>query len=163
MGAGRVDLEQWRKQLILQASDLRAEIESRRQALEVLDQKIDLLQKLTELEGEQEESRLPRHHVSESQAVTDGMLFDRLGIEDAVFKVLDGAREPLHISEIRKRLVDGGARIPGRGDDANIIVRLRNHPERFVRTARGTYGLKSWGLEEMRSTRRGSRSGRSAK
>jgi hypothetical protein len=75
-------------------------------------------------------------------------------LEDAVEELLRAAGEPLHISKIRETLVAQGVPIPGRGDDANIIVRLRRFEDRFTRTARGTYGLAEWGIPALRSKTR---------
>jgi hypothetical protein len=74
-------------------------------------------------------------------------------LEDQVARVLQGAGAPLHISKIRQALIDAGVPLPGRGDEANIIVRLARDTERFVRTGRGTYGLKEMGAVEVRPTR----------
>jgi hypothetical protein len=84
-------------------------------------------------------------------------------LEEAVASILGEAGAPLHVSDIRTRLISAGVRIPGKGDDANIIVRLRKAPDQFTRTARGTYALASWGLpslDQNASRRRKTRSGR---
>jgi hypothetical protein len=70
-------------------------------------------------------------------------------LEAAVEQILREAGEPLHISSIRQILLDRRVPIPGRGDDANIIVRLRRLNQQFMRTARGTYGLTEWGLPAL--------------
>jgi hypothetical protein len=83
-------------------------------------------------------------------------------LEDAVEELLREAGKPMHIAVIREQLNVRGIQIPGRGDEANIIVRIRKVPDRFTRTARGTYALPEWGIPEMttksarakRSTRR---------
>jgi hypothetical protein len=81
-------------------------------------------------------------------------------LEDAVEEILHAAGAPLHISDIRERLMEQGVPIPGRGDDANIIVRLRRFEGRFTRTARGTYGLSEWGIPALKSkTRKQRRTG----
>jgi hypothetical protein len=74
-------------------------------------------------------------------------------IEDHVASLLEAEGAPLHITDIRNTLIERGVPLPGRGDEANIIVRLRRATDRFVRTGRGTYGSVSWGLEEVSPTR----------
>jgi hypothetical protein len=74
-------------------------------------------------------------------------------LEAAVETILTEAGTPLHISTIRERLIERGVAIPGRGDDANIIVRIRKPGTQFTRTARGTYALASWGLPSVDKAR----------
>jgi hypothetical protein len=62
--------------------------------------------------------------------------------------------EPMHIGALRDVLIERGIPLPGRGDEANIIVRLRRDDTRFTRTGRGTYGLTAWGLPAVAPTRR---------
>ena len=57
----------------------------------------------------------------------------------------------MHISDIRSSPLEKGIPIPGRGDEANVIVRLRRLEDRFTRTARGTYGLAEWKLPALAS------------
>jgi hypothetical protein len=85
-------------------------------------------------------SHLPRQKVSD--------------IEVHIERLLEGAGKPMHISDIRQALIDQGVPLPGRGDEANIIVRLRRASDRFSRTGRGMYGLPSWGLPEVKPTRK---------
>jgi hypothetical protein len=76
-------------------------------------------------------------------------------LENAVEELLRAAGEPLHISSIRSALLTRCVPIPGRGDEANIILRLRRVEDRFTRTARGTYGLAEWGIPALkRKTRK---------
>jgi hypothetical protein len=78
-------------------------------------------------------------------------------LELAVEHILRDAGSPLHISTIRAQLVERGVPIPGRGDDANIIVRISQLEDRFTRTARGTYGLAEWGMAALPRVTRGKR------
>lgn len=75
-------------------------------------------------------------------------------VEDHMEAVLTDAGEPMHISALRQALIERGVPLPGRGDEANIIVRLRRDERRFTRTGRGTYALAAWGLPAVAPTRR---------
>lgn len=75
-------------------------------------------------------------------------------LEGEVERLLEQTGEPMHISVVRQALLDRGVPLPGRGDEANIIVRLRRLPERFTRTGRGTYGLARWGIPEATPVQR---------
>jgi hypothetical protein len=76
------------------------------------------------------------------------------GMEDHVEAILRDNGEPMHIAALRDALIERGVPLPGRGDEANIIVRLRRDEARFTRTGRGTYGLSAWGLPAIAPTRR---------
>lgn len=74
-------------------------------------------------------------------------------LEVGVEKILAAAGEPMHISRIRAQLINDGIPIPGKGEDANVIVRI-SADERFCRTSRGTYALTSWGIPAMAPPKR---------
>lgn len=72
--------------------------------------------------------------------------------EDAIEEMLKQNGGPMHIADLRSALIANGRAIPGRGTEANIIVRLARASKRFTRTARGVYGL-SGGAEEVSAVR----------
>ena len=94
-----------------------------------------------------------RHESTPKSKAANGAAGDASTVEDHVEQMLRSANEPVHISKIRQALVDAGVPLPGRGDEANIIVRLARDTGRFVRTGRGTYGLVALGATEVRPTR----------
>lgn len=160
----RPDLESltaWRTSLVNRIVALRSEIASRQGELSRVEESLNLVSRLIEVEGG-----------GPDLGGSNGLLLDDPGIssedgrrvsldlEDAVETILAAAGEPLHISQIREELVLRGVPIPGRGDDANIIVRIGRVKERFVRTGRGTYALVSWGLPSLPAQRRQARSKR---
>jgi hypothetical protein len=154
-------LSVWQATLTRQAESLRAEIRARQTDLAQVEERLSLVTKLIEVEtralaghpetmGEAAPAAgAARPAQSAREASPD--------LEDAVEEILRASGEPLHISKIREALVARGAPIPGRGDDANIIVRLRRSDDRFTRTARGTYGLSEWGIPPLASKTRKSR------
>jgi len=152
----RGQLSAWREALQRQADELRAEIQAKHAQLTQIDERLELVRRLVELPEAGLSSSPPRPPVDpiEGNPTMEPSRFTADGgypeLETGVIQILRQAGAPLHISEIRRQLLERRVAIPGRGDDANIIVRLsRTH--RFTRTARGTYGLVDWGLPRLPS------------
>ena len=76
------------------------------------------------------------------------------GLLDSCERIIRDRGQPVHISELLPALNEAGVAIPGRGTDANVIVRLRRAPDRFVRTGRGMYALPEFGLHEAPTKRK---------
>lgn len=151
----------WAKGLKERVAALRQEITDKQNQLSRAEEQLNLLTRLLDLEvgqnsgGSQVLKDDVQPHVSNERS-------DRLAgsdIGDAVASVLKAAGEPRHISIIRQALIDRGVAIPGKGDAANIIVRI-SPDQRFVRTARGTYSLAEWGLPTLASIRKRARRNR---
>lgn len=150
------DLERvaaWQEALARQVEELRVEISSKQDELAQLEERLSLVTRLLKVERraqhtgpESSGEDLPLPGPSGS-TLSAGSGSD--GLEDAVEEILRASGEPLHISTIREALLTRGVPIPGRGDDANIIVRLRRLRDRFTRTARGTYGLAEWDIPPL--------------
>jgi hypothetical protein len=154
-------LRAWSASLSQEVEHLRVQLEQIQHALAEAEEKQALVQRLLELDGEVPELLLTskgRPDTAEAASLGDGLGPAPAGsgggqsLEDAVVSILRASGQPLHVSDIRARLIADGIRIPGRGDDANIIVRLRKIPEQFTRTARGTYALADWGLPSLDSS-----------
>jgi hypothetical protein len=149
---GEVDLDTlsaWKTTLTSQAEGLRAEIRMRQTDLARVEERVALVTKLIEVETRAQVA-IPEQNdeiisgvapASPAGMPTPASAPD---LEGAVEKILRAEGKPLHISNIQEALVAQGVPIPGRGDEANIIVRLRRFEDRFTRTARGTYGLTEW-------------------
>lgn len=161
---GAPDLESlsaWQTALSRQVQDLQSDIRAKQSTLAKVEERLLLVTKLIDVEtrtandkGEpiaktQVEASRPR--MSSDKATGSGAPPD---LEQAVEEILRTAGAPLHISVIRAELIEQQVPIPGRGDDANIIVRLRRFEDRFTRTARGTYALAEWGLPALASKTR---------
>jgi hypothetical protein len=155
-GAADLDsLSAWQTALTRQAEDLRREISTKQADLATTEERLSLVTKLIDVEtrargGSPERSDkmgTPERRTPDMPART-AVTAD---LEQAVEEILRAAGAPLHISEIRTTLINQEVPIPGRGDDANIIVRLRRFEDRFTRTARGTYGLAEWGIPALAS------------
>ncbi len=142
------DLQAWVDALTSEAEAIRQDIAAKRQILDRIDERLSLAKQLVELERGTDPSDSTEANAAvrrsplaepESNRQTDGS-----NLEDEVELILADANSPLHISRIRELLIERGVPIPGRGDDANIIIRLTKDNERFNSTARGTYALTAW-------------------
>jgi len=144
-------LRDWEAAAQREVDQLSAELAAVQQRLTAAREQVELLGRLIRL-TEQE----PRGSASIATPATSDWSV-RADLEGYVEQVLEAAAKPMHISDIRHALIERGVPLPGRGDEANIIVRLSRASETFTRTARGTYALASWGLPSMpprRSRRR---------
>jgi hypothetical protein len=149
-------LHQWATAVEKEIEKTRGEIAPLDQRLKAALEKLDLIRRLIRLtEGVQ----------LASQTVTEtgsSVSTERVGsppggkqdLEAHLEQILGEVGKPMHISEIRQTLVERAVPLPGRGDEANIIVRLRRAPERFRRTGRGMYALAALGLEAVPPARR---------
>lgn len=158
-------LENWRKQLAQEAERLGDEISERSQKLSIVNEKLALVGQLLELGGRKTAVQDQAPKAPECGLQGTPSRIDTPSLEETVERVLNDAGKPLHVSKLREGLKELGCPIPGRGDDANIIVRLRAAPDRFTRTARGTYALSNWGIPELKpkARRLRSKSARSSK
>jgi hypothetical protein len=162
---GPLDVEKlaaWEATLAHRAENVRGVISGKQAELAQLEEQLALVRRLREIEAQGPES----HAESDGEAPRtgdpggkvagsgDGTPEAPIELEAAVEEILRERGNPLHISDIREALLVRGVPIPGRGDDANIIVRLRRLDQRFTRTARGTYALAEWGLEPLSTSRK---------
>jgi len=77
-------------------------------------------------------------------------------VERAAVAVLEETGKPIHISDLRRALLQKGVPIPGKGTDANVIVYLARS-DAFCRVGKGLYALRAWGVPEVPPRRRRSR------
>lgn len=149
-------LQQWAAAIEKEIERIRGDIAPLEQSLETAQERLDLIRRLIRLtEGTQTAPRrAARSHKSLSSGDTAPAPAGKQDLETHLEKILSEAGKPMHISEIRQALVDLAIPLPGRGDEANIIVRLRRAPQRFTRTGRGMYALAALGLNAIPPTRR---------
>jgi hypothetical protein len=144
-------LRDWEAAAQREVDQFSAELAAVQQRLTAAREQVELLGRLIRL-TEQE----PRGSVSIATPATSDWSV-RADLEGYVEQVLEAAGGPMHIRDIRRALIERSVPLPGRGDEANIIVRLSRASKTFTRTARGTYALASWGIPAMpprRSRRR---------
>jgi hypothetical protein len=134
---------------------LKAEISPLQQRLESARERLDLINRLVRLtEGANSKANRSAATPAAPNDKANTNSPAKHGLEAHLESILNEAGKPVHISEIRQILVDRAVPLPGRGDEANIILRLRRAPERFTRTGRGTYALASLGLPQVPPSKR---------
>lgn len=137
-------LQAWSEEIKREIAEINACIAPLQQRLEAAHEKLDLVQRIRHLmvPGDSSDAVNPK-------AISASPQVNALpGIEERIEEVLRSSGKPMHIQDIRSSLIQMGAPLPGRGDEANIILRLRRATDRFVRTERGTYGLTTWNIPE---------------
>ena len=137
-------LQAWAETIEQEIKQITSEILPLQQRLDAAHEKLDLVRRLIHLSTSNAVSLVG--NVATAPAPLQTVTLP--GIEDHIEKVLRSQGKPVHISEIRASLIQMGVPLPGRGDEANIILRLRRANDRFVRTGRGTYALKEWNMPE---------------
>jgi hypothetical protein len=74
-------------------------------------------------------------------------------VADTIARILAEAASPLHISMIRQAYLQDGNTIPGKGTESNLLAYVVRD-SRFVRVAKGTYGLTEQGFRPHTRKRR---------
>ena len=149
---GRIgELRRWRTEALAELESAQAGLAAAQQRIEACRERVRLLDRLLAVEGGSDgPTATPQGTVQvsqESMPAADDLL-------DACEKVISNAGRPLHIKELQVALLNEGIPIPGRGTEANLLVRLHRSNGRFVRTGRGTYAPVSLGAQEVRPTQR---------
>ena len=161
LNAWATEAEQEMQQITNEMAPLQKRLESAREKLDLLNRLIRLAEKdllgdqpIEELVAERTEEVNSSVSPTSPPSPTPADLRTRSGLEENIEVILEKSGEPMHISEIRQALINQGVPLPGRGDEANVILRLRRAQDLFTRTGRGTYGLSEWGLAEVKPTTR---------
>ncbi len=149
------DLEAWATATEEEIADIRGRMLPLEEQLDAAKERLDLIRRLIGLAGANRAETSRSTPTSPESQGTRGksQVLASVRVEDHVESVLSDAGQPLHIRALRDELIARGVPLPGRGDEANIIVRLRRSDDRFTRTGRGMYGLASWGLPAVIPTR----------
>lgn len=148
-------LQQWEAATKKEIEEIAAALAPLERRLQAARERLDLIRRLTRLtESAQQVSQAAGLDVTRETGDTIGSILPKQDLEAHLEHILGETGRPMHISEIRQALVDRAVPLPGRGDEANIIVRLRRAPDRFTRTGRGTYALATLGLEAVPPARR---------
>lgn len=141
--ANRVDeVRKWRHEASAELERAQQELQEVQRRVEEARERVMLLDRLLAVEGDGRGGE-----AAASSPGTDELL-------DACEQIVRGAGRPLHIRELHAALVKDGVPLPGRGTEANIIVRLQRSNGRFVRTGHGTYAPADFGLPEAKPMRR---------
>jgi hypothetical protein len=141
----------WAEATELEIQEIAAAIAPLQQRLQATRERLDLIQRLMRLgNGSIAEALIqsgkPRHGRATGPARSTIQSQGGTDVEDHLETILQESERPMHIRDLRKALIQRGIPLPGRGDEANIILRLGRAKDRFVRTGRGMYGLTEWGI-----------------
>lgn len=135
-------LAAWEKDIETEIAEVGRLMEPLQKRLDAAREKLDLVRRLRHLVTGGEQPR--------SRQIGNDQLGEPLGdVEQQIQQILTKAGKPMHIGSIRDELIARGVPLPGRGDEANIILRLRRALTLFTRTGRGMYGLTSWNLQPV--------------
>jgi hypothetical protein len=159
--ADRLDeLRRWRAEAFADFETAQINFAAAHQRLEACRERAQLLDRLLTVEGA---SDAPTSSPASSIQAAQEVMGTRDDFLDACERLISDAGRPLHIKELRAALLNEGIPVPGRGTEANLLVRLHRSNGRFVRTGRGTYAPVSLGVKEVRPTQRRRVRARSAK
>ena len=134
------ELQRLKEQAVLDLQAARARLTEVQKHIRDNEQRVELFESLIALETGQENGA-----ARQPTAGADDLL-------DACEQLMQNAGKPLHIRDLHASLIDQGVPIPGKGAEANLILRLQRS-DRFVRTGRGTYAPRVFGLPEVRPVR----------
>lgn len=137
------ELHEWRSEAREELERARIELIDVQKRMEAAQERLRLLDQLLALE----ENKGAGEVIKDAQR-------DPVDLLDACEQILREAGKPLHIKELQAALLERGIPLPGKGTEANLIVRLQRSDGRFMRTGRGTYGLPQFGLPEAKPIRR---------
>ena len=136
-------LAAWEKAIESEIAEIAAMMTPLQKRLDAAREKLDLVQRLRHLIAGGGKPEKPSNSASSAGTTPS------LNVEGHIEAILEKAGEPQHIASIRQQLIERGVPLPGRGNEANIILRLRRAPDRFVRTGRGMYGLSRWNIQAV--------------
>ena len=142
---------QWKEQATKELEDARQQLAEIQKHIRDSEQRLELVNNLLALERPKESVVLESKPLMSSDELLD-----------ACEKLVRETGRPMHIRELHAALLNRGVPLPGRGEEANLIVRLQRSGGRFVRVGRGTYAPAELGFTEVkpsRTRRRARRSG----
>lgn len=128
-----------------QVESLRAQIAGQMEELQRAERELALMTELARLRTTPDGPAGTPEQLLADVAAPNGTGATRL--IEAVLAALRFRGQAMHIQELVASVKDAGVEIPGKGEPANLISHIRNHPE-IVRPVRGMYGLREWGLTE---------------
>jgi hypothetical protein len=153
-GAAPVEvLGAWAAQTEKELEELQLALRPLEEQLAAKKERLDLIRRLIGMAGARDSGSEVGEGTVRAPGRSDGLAPGAL-LEDHIELILAENAEPMHIGDLREALISRGVPLPGRGDQANIIVRLRRDETRFQRTGRGMYGLASWGIPSVQPTRK---------
>jgi hypothetical protein len=134
------ELQRLKEQVLLDLQAARAKLPEVQKQIRDNEQKLELVEGLIALETGTGNGAVPQ-----VMGGSDELL-------DACERLMREAGKAVHIRDLHTTLLRQGVPIPGKGAEANLILRLQRS-DRFVRTGRGTYAPRGFGLPEVRPVR----------
>jgi hypothetical protein len=153
-GAPLRDLEAWARATETEIEQIRSQMLPLEEQMSAARERLDLIRRLIGLADGSRRQPTAAGGSPSGKDATEARVPPGAAVEDHVEAILAEQGTPIHIRALRETLIERGVPLPGRGDEANIIVRLRRDESRFTRTGRGTYGLAAWGLPPVAPTQR---------
>lgn len=135
MSAWKVTLEKEIKDLNDRVRDLTADLEKKREQLQLLQRLVDSEKRTTTSLTDS----------GPKNVVNDGLKSSE--VKDRVYQILRDHNRPMNIKEIHAEFGRRGFSIPGKGSPFNILVHMsreirKRTGSRFYRTGKGTYALR---------------------
>ena len=130
----------WREETVQEIEEARRDQAAAQRHVEQARERLAAIDRLLAVEGGSRELASVRE--------------EAVDLLDACERILRGAGDSMHVNQLHSALLEAGVPIPGKGTEANLIVRLTRSDGRFIRTGRGTYGLPEFGLPEVKSVKR---------
>ncbi len=143
-------LQSWAEAAEAEIQELTAAMIPLQQKLQAARERLDLIHRLARLENPGgSETSIQADAAGKGSPSVLVSFQPSADVEDHLEAILAESGRPMHIRDLRKALIERGVPLPGRGEEANIILRLGRAKDRFVRTGRGQYGLPKWGIESV--------------
>lgn len=133
------ELNRWRSEAVAAVEAGRRELADLQRRITQNEQRIQLVDELLAIEGFESPS-----------ARTTGEPDTLLNVCE---EIMVANNRPMHIRELHEALLARGVMIPGRGTEANLIVRLQRSEGRFVRVGRGMYAPKGLDIPAAKPVR----------
>jgi uncharacterized coiled-coil protein SlyX len=152
------ELQIWAEAAEREIDEISAAMAPLEQRLQNVRERLDLIQRMIQL-ANRSKTEVPSQSISSRRGVSAPLkigvrLQKNAELEEWLTKILEKSGQPMHITELRNALIERGVPLPGRGDEANIILRLSRAKDQFIRTGRGTYGLAAWGVKPVQRIRK---------
>jgi len=139
-------LNSWRESLEREIEEIRAQLGPLEARLERKQAELAALTHLMAITSDAKLSDTGTPPTSTQAATPESFL-------DTVHQVLSSEGRPIHYVELHRQLAALGVRIPGANPAANLLTHI-SRDARFVRVARGTYGIAGRDTPQRRASQR---------
>ena len=123
------ELKKWYEDALNDLIEANSTLSEAQQQVNMLEQKVKSLESLFILEG----GDITKIVIPEDLRQKD--------VVDSAVKIIEDNGGSMHIGEIRRKLLEAGMPLPGKGTDANLIAKFQRSNGRIVRVGRGLYDI----------------------